>query len=115
MESAGTMLQKTIKDEVRLAGKGLFGGEEVKVTFRPAEADTGVIFIRTDLAERVVIPALAANIAERARRTALQNGEASVETPEHCLAAISALLWLKIDPTKPLVSDEELAKADAAA
>ncbi len=85
------MLQKTIKDEARLCGKGLFGGDEVKVTFRPAEADTGVVFIRTDLAERIVIPALAANIVEMDRRTALKNGEASVETPEHCLAAISAL------------------------
>ena len=91
MESAGTMLQKTIKDEARLCGKGLFGGEEVKVVFRPAEADTGIVFIRTDLAERIVIPALAANIAEMDRRTALKNGTAGVETPEHCLAAISAL------------------------
>ncbi len=85
------MLQKTIKDEVRLCGKGLFGGEEVKAVFRPAEVDAGVVFVRTDLAERIVIPALAANIAEMDRRTALKNGEASVETPEHCLAAISAL------------------------
>ncbi|RKY04313.1 MAG: 3-hydroxyacyl-[acyl-carrier-protein] dehydratase FabZ [Planctomycetota bacterium] len=91
MESAGAMLQKTIKNEARLCGRGLFGGEEVKAVFRPAEADTGVVFIRTDLAERVVIPALAANIVERDRRTALKNGEASIETPEHCLAAISAL------------------------
>jgi MFS transporter, ACS family, glucarate transporter len=35
--------------------------------------------------------------------------------PMAVLAAISALLWFKIDPTKPLVSDAELAEAEAAA
>ena len=85
------MQQKTIKNESKLTGKGLFGGEDVTVTFKPADIDTGVVFVRTDGDEPVKIPALAANISERARRTALQNGMAVIETPEHCLAAVSAL------------------------
>ena len=34
--------------------------------------------------------------------------------PMAALAAISALLWLKIDATEPLVSDDDQAKAEAA-
>ena len=84
-------LQKTIKGETKLSGKGLFGGQDVKLIFRPGEIDTGVVFIRTDLSSPVEIPALTANIAERDRRSALKNGDASIDTPEHCLAAINAL------------------------
>jgi UDP-3-O-acyl-N-acetylglucosamine deacetylase len=84
-------LQKTIKNEVKVSGKGLFGGKDVKVIFRGGQIDTGIVFVRTDLDEPVIIPALAENIAERDRRSALKNGSVSIETPEHCLAAISAL------------------------
>ena len=84
-------LQKTIKSEVKLSGKSLFCGEDVKLVLRPADVDTGIVFVRTDLSEPVRIEAIAANIAERARRTALKKGSVAVETPEHCMAAISAL------------------------
>jgi len=83
--------QRTIGTEARLSGKGLFSGQDARVTFRPAEVDSGVVFVRTDLAEPVRIRALADHIAERARRTALMNGAVSIETPEHCLAAVHAL------------------------
>lgn len=84
-------LQKTIKTEIKLAGKGLFSGDDVKVTFRRADPDTGVVFVRTDTPEPVRIPATVENITDRDRRTALAKGSVSVETPEHCLAAINAL------------------------
>jgi len=83
-------LQKTISSEIRLSGRGLFTAEHVKLVLRPADADTGVVFIRTDKSEPVRIPATIANIAERDRRTALKKGPVSIETPEHCLAALSA-------------------------
>jgi len=84
-------LQTTIKGEEKLAGKGLFGGEEARVTFRPAPEDAGVVFVRTDVAGTVRIPAVVPNVAERSRRTSIKKGEVSVETVEHCMAAISAL------------------------
>ena len=58
-------LQKTIKSEAKLSGKGLFSGQEVKVVFRPGDVDEGVVFFRTDLSEAVRIEAITANIAER--------------------------------------------------
>jgi UDP-3-O-[3-hydroxymyristoyl] N-acetylglucosamine deacetylase/3-hydroxyacyl-[acyl-carrier-protein] dehydratase len=84
-------LQKTIKSEGKISGKGMFGGKEAKVVFRPAPADTGVVFVRTDTAEPVRIGAVVTNLAERSRRTTIKKGSVSIETIEHCLAAISAL------------------------
>ena len=84
-------LQKTIKNEARVSGKGLFSGKDVKVVFRPGEIDRGVVFVRTDISEPVEIEAVTGNIAVRDRRSALKNGSVSIETPEHCLAAIHAL------------------------
>jgi UDP-3-O-[3-hydroxymyristoyl] N-acetylglucosamine deacetylase/3-hydroxyacyl-[acyl-carrier-protein] dehydratase len=84
-------LQKTIKDEATLTGKGLFGGQEATVTFRPGAEDTGIVFVRTDVTSAVRIPATAPSIAERSRRTSIKKGDISIETVEHCLAAVRAL------------------------
>jgi len=84
-------LQKTIKGEAKVSGKGLFGGKEAKVIFRPADANSGIVFVRTDVPEPVRIAATARNLAERSRRTTLKKGSVSIETVEHCLAAVSAL------------------------
>jgi len=84
-------LQKTIKGEAKISGKGLFGGKETNVVFRPAPGDSGIVFVRTDVAEPVRINAVVTSIAERSRRTTLKKGSVSIETIEHCLAAVSAL------------------------
>ena len=84
-------LQKTIKSECRIAGKGLFGGGDARVVFRPAAVDTGIVFVRTDVPEPVRISGVVSNLAERGHRTALKKGPVSIETVEHCLAAINAL------------------------
>ncbi len=102
-------LQKTIKTEAKIAGKGLFGGQESKLVFRSAPVDTGIVFVRTDVAEPVRISALAGNIAERSRRTTLRNGSVSIETVEHCLAAARAL---EIDNLIIEVEGDELPAPD---
>jgi UDP-3-O-[3-hydroxymyristoyl] N-acetylglucosamine deacetylase/3-hydroxyacyl-[acyl-carrier-protein] dehydratase len=84
-------LQKTIKGEGGISGKGMFGGKDARVVFRPASEDTGVVFVRTDVSEPVRISAIAPNLAERSRRTTIKKGDVSVETVEHCLAAISGM------------------------
>jgi len=102
-------LQKTIKDEVTLAGKGLFGGQDATVTFRPSAEDAGIVFVRTDIASAVRIPATAPSIAERSRRTSIKKGDVSIETVEHCLAAVRAL---EIDNITIEVSGPELPAPD---
>ena len=103
-------LQKTIKSEAKISGKGLFGGKEAKVVFRPAPADSGIVFVRTDTAEPVRISAVVTSIAERSRRTTLKKGSVSIETIEHCLAAVSAL---EIDNLIIEVDGSELPSPDS--
>jgi UDP-3-O-[3-hydroxymyristoyl] N-acetylglucosamine deacetylase/3-hydroxyacyl-[acyl-carrier-protein] dehydratase len=102
-------LQKTIKGERKIIGRGLFGGKEAKVVFRPAPADTGVVFVRTDVPEAVRIAAVAPNLAERSRRTTIKKGSVSIETIEHCLAAINGL---EIDNVIVEVNGSELPAPD---
>lgn len=102
-------LQKTIKGECRVRGRGLFGGKEAKVVFRPAPADSGITFVRTDVPEPVRISAVASNVAERSRRTTLKKGSVSIETIEHCMAAINAL---EIDNLVVEVTGPELPAPD---
>jgi len=102
-------LQKTIKSEGKLHGRGLFGGKEAKVVFRPAPPDSGVTFVRTDTSEPVRIVAVAPNLAERSRRTTLKKGSVSIETIEHCMAAVSAL---EIDNVLVEIHGPELPASD---
>lgn len=102
-------LQKTIKSEGKIRGRGLFGGKEAKVVFRPAPADSGVVFVRTDVPEPVRISAVASNLAERSRRTTLKKGPVSIETIEHCMAAVNAL---EIDNVVVEINGPELPAAD---
>jgi UDP-3-O-[3-hydroxymyristoyl] N-acetylglucosamine deacetylase/3-hydroxyacyl-[acyl-carrier-protein] dehydratase len=102
-------LQKTIKGEGKIHGLGLFGGEETKLVFRPAPANSGITFVRTDIPEPVRINAVAPNIAERSRRTTLKKGAVSIETIEHCLAAVNAL---EIDNVIVEVNGPELPAPD---
>jgi len=69
----------------------MFGGKEAEVVFRPAPVDSGVVFVRVDVPEAVRISAVASNLAERSRRTTIKKGRVSIETVEHCLAAVNAL------------------------
>jgi UDP-3-O-[3-hydroxymyristoyl] N-acetylglucosamine deacetylase/3-hydroxyacyl-[acyl-carrier-protein] dehydratase len=83
--------QRTISKEVSLAGPGLFSGEQATLTFAPAEADSGIRFVREQDGKAATIPALVENVLKRPRRTCLRNGTLLVETVEHCMAALSGL------------------------
>jgi len=93
--------QRTIADEAKLAGRGMFSGAQSQVRFAPADVDTGVVFVRTDLDEPLHIEANIRNIAGRSRRTALKKGQISIETIEHCMAAVNALeidnIFIEVD------------------
>jgi UDP-3-O-[3-hydroxymyristoyl] N-acetylglucosamine deacetylase/3-hydroxyacyl-[acyl-carrier-protein] dehydratase len=83
--------QRTLAGEVSLSGKGLHSGIEVKITFKPAPANHGYKFRRIDLPDSPVIDAVADNVTETSRGTTLVQGEASVATIEHVLAAFSGM------------------------
>ncbi len=83
--------QRTIRNAVSVEGRGLFSGQPCTMTFLPAEANTGVVFIRMDQPTPVTIPVEIQNVAPRQRRTSLEKGGVSAETVEHVLAAVSGM------------------------
>jgi UDP-3-O-[3-hydroxymyristoyl] N-acetylglucosamine deacetylase/3-hydroxyacyl-[acyl-carrier-protein] dehydratase len=83
--------QRTIKKSINLSGIGLHTGNQSTITFHPAEPNFGYKFVRTDLEEKVVIPALVDYVVDLSRGTTLGIGEAKVHTVEHVLAALAGL------------------------
>ena len=83
--------QRTIKNPFEVRGVGLHEGHDVRVVVRPAAADTGALFFRSDLTDADPIPAVLASVAEADRRTLLRRGQAEVHTVEHLLAALAGL------------------------
>lgn len=86
--------QRTIAKEVSFEGPGLHTAVKTRVTLKPAEAGSGINFIRTDLAERPVIRATidnAVQLSGSARRTCLGRDAAQITTIEHLMAALSGL------------------------
>ena len=83
--------QQTIRTATELGGRGLFTGFPVTVRFKPAPPNSGVTFVRTDQDAPIRIAASIDNLTKRARRSALRNGTVSIETVEHCLAAVCGL------------------------
>ncbi len=83
--------QQTIAKEIELSGRGLFTGEPAKVCFKPAQPDTGVVFVRSQDDKLLQVAALIDNVVPKPRRTSLQNGSFSVDLVEHCLSAAYGL------------------------
>ena len=48
--------QRTLKEMVKTTGVGLHSGRKVTLTLRPAPANTGIIYRRTDLNPPVDFP-----------------------------------------------------------
>ena len=87
----GQILQTTIKSPVTFTGQGLHTGESVRLTIRPASAEHGIWFKRSDLDDggATLIPARY-DVAEHSPLcTKLVNERGvSVSTVEHVMAAL---------------------------
>jgi UDP-3-O-[3-hydroxymyristoyl] N-acetylglucosamine deacetylase len=79
--------QRTLKRSITCAGIGLHSGRKVTLSLKPAAANSGIRFRRTDLGG-VEIPATVENVGTVAYATQLIFGDARVETVEHVLAAL---------------------------
>ncbi|MDE2490189.1 MAG: UDP-3-O-[3-hydroxymyristoyl] N-acetylglucosamine deacetylase [Elusimicrobia bacterium] len=97
-------LQTTIKTEAALEGVGLHTGHKSTLTFRPAPANTGIRFFRSDLPGIPMIPARLGFVVTTVRGTNLGLGDAKVHTVEHVLSACTGL---GIDNVDVLVSAPE--------
>ena len=82
--------QRTLRRQVSCVGIGLHSGNKVNLKLRPAAADSGIRFRRTDLGHREV-PATVHHLAGIQLATGLSRNEVSVETVEHLLAALVSM------------------------
>ncbi|MBN66286.1 MAG: UDP-3-O-[3-hydroxymyristoyl] N-acetylglucosamine deacetylase [Rickettsiales bacterium] len=82
--------QTTIARNVTCSGVGVHTGEVVSLRIMPAEADTGIVFKRTDVAEDVSwVPAAYDAVSETTLGTTIENVHGTkVATIEHLMAAL---------------------------
>lgn len=84
-------LQSTLAKPVTLQGHGVHSGTPSCVTIKPAEPDTGIVFLRPyNSGETKRFKAISAETGATELSTVLGHGETRVETIEHLMAAIAA-------------------------
>ncbi|MFQ5686639.1 MAG: UDP-3-O-acyl-N-acetylglucosamine deacetylase [Candidatus Scalindua sp.] len=83
--------QRTILRIVEYSGVGLFTGEEVRLRFKPAPANTGIRFIRTDIASQPRVSANVETLSDSNRMISLGEKGVGVKSVEHVMAALAGL------------------------
>ncbi len=82
-------MQKTITSKSEVSGSSINGKYQSKVTFEPAEPNTGIVFIRDDLPGKPEIECIPDYASVHSRWTSLIKNGVNVEHTEHILAAIA--------------------------
>jgi len=83
--------QRTLMNEVGCTGIGLHTGEKVKINIRPAPADSGIKFIRTDLKGHPEVEVRFDNVFDTTLATTIGTNGCKVSTIEHLMAAFFGL------------------------
>ena len=109
---ARLLRQRTTKRAVSVAGVGLHSGGGTRLTVRPADAGTGIVFHRIDHGLGEPVAATIANVVDTRLATTLGLGDARVGTVEHLLAAFAGL---GVDNAFVDVAGEELPVMDGSA
>ncbi len=101
--------QTTIKSLVSLEGVGIHTGKDVKLSFKPADSDTGYVFKRLDLDGSPSIEALSKYVINTQRGTTLEKNGVKLKTIEHVLAALVGLeidnVLIEINAEEPPIMD----------
>ena len=103
--------QTTLGAAVVCRGIGLHSGADLTMRLLPAAADTGIVFIRTDISDRdeASIPALFSSVCDVTLSTKIGNSHGHVVgTIEHLLAALAGMrvdnVFIEIDgPEVPIM------------
>jgi len=100
--------QRTIKNSIKATGIGLHTGKKITLSLNPAPAETGIIFTRTDLDNKINIKACPENVGDTTLSTTLILNNIKVSTVEHLLSAIAGLgidnLFVNLDgPEVPIM------------
>jgi UDP-3-O-[3-hydroxymyristoyl] N-acetylglucosamine deacetylase len=83
--------QRTLKSIVSATGVGLHTGQKVRMSLRPAQPDTGVVFRRLDLPGAADVPARADLVGETRLCSCLVSGGTKIYTIEHLMSALAGL------------------------
>ena len=101
--------QTTLAREASYTGVGLHSGREVHMVLKPGKADTGLVFVRTDLPEQPEIRAVAENVTSTLRATTVEENGCKVFTIEHLMSAFHAAgmdnCRIEMDSEEPPVAD----------
>jgi UDP-3-O-[3-hydroxymyristoyl] N-acetylglucosamine deacetylase len=91
--SAAIVRQRTLKTSINCTGVALHSGAKIKMTLHPAEANTGIVFRRIDIAGGgALVPALWSNVSDTRLNTCVSDSEgATVHTIEHLMAALAGM------------------------
>ena len=76
---------------VSATGVGLHTGQKVRMSLRPAQPDTGVVFRRIDLPSAADVPARADLVGETRLCSCLVSGNTKIYTIEHLMSALAGL------------------------
>lgn len=106
------MKQRTIKQSVSTVGIGVHTADKVQIAFRPAPANTGIVFFRTDIAGMPTISADATRVSNTTLSTSLFENGVTVSCVEHLMSALWAV---GIDNLFIEVNSEEIPIMDGSA
>jgi UDP-3-O-[3-hydroxymyristoyl] N-acetylglucosamine deacetylase len=100
--------QRTLRNPIKAVGIGLHTGQNITMELLPADVNTGINFIRKDIDEDLLIPAIAENVGDTSLSTALIKDDVKISTIEHLLSAIAGLgvdnCLIKVDgPEVPIM------------
>ena len=63
--------QRTLRNPIKAVGIGLHTGKNITMELLPADINTGINFIRKDVDEDLLIPAIAENVVPKSIPTIL--------------------------------------------
>lgn len=85
------MKQKTINVPILVKGKGLHSGVLSSLKFMPAEANTGIVFIRNDINPEKRIKGIYSSVENTNLTTSIVKDGIEIKTIEHLYSALSGL------------------------
>ncbi len=111
------LTRRTLARIAEIEGIGLHTGQPVRMTLRPAEAGSGILFVRTDL-DGAEIPATLDHVGPSFFATVIGRDDVTVSTIEHLMAALYALqiddLRIELDgPEVPVMDGSSRPFVDA--
>ena len=92
-----------------MRGIALHTGFRARLTFVPAEVNTGIVFRRIDLEGKPTVRAIGTNVTEVMRGTTIEENGAVVNTVEHVIAALMSQgidnIVVEMDRPEPPIAD----------